>query len=157
MSNDWKQGLALVQRELDANDDEQKRRLAFFGPFSFLMPTMELARLGKHKKLEAQPAGVLAHLLERPGQLIAYAELESRLWPHESSGDFRRRLFNVVRKLRRALRESVKHPRYFACESGKGYRLICAVEVLTDCFPASRPFIEEAQTSDGQTASGETR
>jgi len=59
-----------------------------FGVFEVDLRSGELRRAGMRIKLQEQPFKVLVALLERPGQVVTREELQKRIWPEESFGDF---------------------------------------------------------------------
>src|SRR5438132_7476850 len=63
-------------------------------------------------------------LLEHPGQLVTREELRNRIWPADTFVDFEQGLYNAVRRLREALRDSAEKPRLIETLSRRGYRFI---------------------------------
>src|SRR3989442_9039224 len=70
-------------------------------------------------------------LLERPGQMVARDELQKRLWPAASFGDFDHGLNNAINRLREALGDSAENPRYIETIPRRGYRFVATVESVT--------------------------
>ena len=77
-----------------------------FGPFEVDLRSQELRRRGIRIRLRGQSFDVLATLLSRPGELVTREELQGKLWPSESFGDFEHGLNAAVNRLREALSDS---------------------------------------------------
>jgi DNA-binding response OmpR family regulator len=61
-------------------------------------------------KLSGQAIQVLAILTANPGKLVTREELQKKLWPAESFGDFEHGLNAAVNKLREKLGDSAVTP-----------------------------------------------
>jgi DNA-binding winged helix-turn-helix (wHTH) protein len=70
----------------------------------------------------------LATLLSRPGELVTREELQGKLWPAESFGDFEHGLNAAVNRVREALSDSADQPRFIETLPRRGYRFISPVE-----------------------------
>ena len=95
-----------------------------FGPFEADLSSGEIRREGNRVKLQDQPFKVLQILLGRPGELITREELQSRIWPNESFGDFDHAVNVAVAKLRAALGDSAEKPSYIETVPRRGYRFV---------------------------------
>lgn len=113
--------------------------LACFAEFAFDPRARELRLRGRVVPLEPKPAEMLAALLERPGELVARAELRARLWPQAIHSDLEHGLAKTANKLRAALRDGTGAPRFFETLRGRGYRWIAAVETLAPGDGAAAP------------------
>jgi TolB-like protein len=71
---------------------------------------------------------VLVCLLEHPGELVSREELRRRLWPTGVFVEFDNSLNSAVNRLRDALRDRARKPRYIETVSRRGYRLLVPVE-----------------------------
>ena len=100
-----------------------------FGSFEVSCDTGELRRNGKRVKLSGQAIQVLVLLLNSPGQVVAREELQEKLWPGASFGDFEHGLNAAVIRLREVLGDSANEPRYIETVPRRGYRFIAAVDV----------------------------
>lgn len=69
-------------------------------------------------------------LLEQPQQLVTRDELKRRLWPDGLFVNFDNSLNSAVNRLRDALRDEARSPRYIETLPGRGYRFIAGVERL---------------------------
>ena len=98
-----------------------------FGPFEADLVTGELRRDGRRVQLQHQPFLVLSALLERPGELVTQRELRCRLWADGTHVSFDRGLASALRKLREALGDSAREPRYIETRLRRGYRFIAPV------------------------------
>jgi Tol biopolymer transport system component/DNA-binding winged helix-turn-helix (wHTH) protein len=103
--------------------DSQKATVRF-GPFEVDLVAGELRRNGNKIRLQAQPAQVLAILLERPGEVFTREELQRRLWPSDTFVDFEHSLNTAIKKLRSALGDDAEAPRYIETLPKRGYRFI---------------------------------
>lgn len=68
-------------------------------------------------------------LLEHPGEVVARAELQKRVWPGDTFVDFDRGLNRAINKLREALGDSSGSPRFIETVPRRGYRFIAPVEI----------------------------
>lgn len=108
--------------------DAPKSRLIQFGDFAIDPHAGELFKKGKKIKLQQQPFQVLAILLEKPGDLVTREELRERIWPADTFVDFDHSLNTAVKKLRQALGDGTKKPRYVETLPRKGYRFLGTVK-----------------------------
>lgn len=109
-------------------DVAQSAEILRFGPFEADLRTQELRRDGIRVRLPGQSYQVLATLLSRPGELVTREELQQKLWPAESFGDFEHGLNAAVNRVREALGDSAEQPRYIETLPRRGYRFISPVE-----------------------------
>ena len=108
-------------------------RVIRFASFEADLGQGELRKHGLRIRLPEQAFQVLATLLERPGDLITRAELQTRLWPHRTYVDFDHGLNKAVNRLRSALGDSAANPRFVETVARRGYRLL--VPVVTGLPP----------------------
>src|SRR5882762_9923446 len=87
----------------------------------------ELYKAGRKIKLQVLPFQVLALLLERPGEIVRREELEKRLWSADTFVDFDHSLNTAIKKLRQALGDNNKKPRFVETLPKRGYRFIGTV------------------------------
>jgi len=83
-------------------------------------------------------------LLERPGQVVTREDLKRELWPSDVFVNFERSLNSAVQKLRSALQDTSRKPRYIETLPREGYRFIASVEPL---IPVSAEAPPSAPTS----------
>jgi DNA-binding winged helix-turn-helix (wHTH) protein/Tol biopolymer transport system component len=95
-----------------------------FGVFEMDMRSAELRRAGRLVRLQPQPFKVLALLAERPGEVVAREEIQSRVWPEGTFVDFEQSLNFCIRQIRAALGDSALHPRYVETLPRRGYRWV---------------------------------
>jgi TolB-like protein/DNA-binding winged helix-turn-helix (wHTH) protein len=124
-------------------------RSARFGVFEVDLRAGELRKQGIKINLQEQPFQVLATLLERPGDLVTREELIAKLWPDGTIVDFDHCINIAIQKLRQALTDSAENPRFIETLSGRGYRLIVAVNPPSPAPPGGeagrwRRFMERA-------------
>jgi Transcriptional regulatory protein, C terminal len=83
-----------------------------FEMFEVDLRAQELYKAGRKIKLQIQPFQVLAMLLERPGEVVTRDEMQKRLWPVDTFVDFDHSVNTAVKKLRQALGDDKKKPRF---------------------------------------------
>ena len=98
-----------------------------FGVYEADLRDGELRKGGLKVKLQAQPFGVLALLLDRPGEIVSREELRQKLWPTDVFIDFDQGLNKAINKLREALGDSAENPRFIETIPRRGYRFIAPV------------------------------
>lgn len=99
-----------------------------FGPYEADAGTGELRKHGVRIQLQEKSFDVLGALLEHPGELVTREELRRRLWPEDIFVEFEDRLNSAVNRLRDALRDTARHPRYIETLARRGYRFVASVE-----------------------------
>jgi DNA-binding winged helix-turn-helix (wHTH) protein len=95
-----------------------------FSAYEVHLRSCELYRGGRKIKLQVQPFHVLAILLEHPGDVVAREDLQKRLWPADTFVDFDHSLNTAIKKLRQALSDDKKKPRFIETLPKRGYRFI---------------------------------
>lgn len=101
-----------------------------FGDFQFDETSMKLTRAGQRVRLTGQALGLLVLLIERPGELVTREEIQRNLWP-ASSVEFEHSIDVVLNRLRKALGDNSKDPRYVQTVPRNGYRFIEEVKFET--------------------------
>jgi TolB-like protein/Tfp pilus assembly protein PilF len=99
-----------------------------FGAYELDLRTGELRKFGLRLKLQEKPLGILAVLLERPGEVVTREELRQRLWPADIFVDFDHSLSIAVHKLRIVLCDTADNPRFVETLARRGYRFIAPVQ-----------------------------
>jgi eukaryotic-like serine/threonine-protein kinase len=99
-----------------------------FGAFEADLPSGEVRKSGSRIKLQDQPFKVLQILLEHPGDLVTREELQSRIWPEDSFGDFDHAVNIAVGKLRAALGDSAENPSFIETVPRRGYRFVARLD-----------------------------
>src|SRR5579863_4237761 len=99
-----------------------------FEGFEVDLRAQELYKAGRKIKLQVQPFQVLAMLLEQPGEVVTREEMQKRLWPADTFVDFDHSLNTAIKKLRQALGDDKKKPRYVETLPKRGYRFLAAVK-----------------------------
>jgi eukaryotic-like serine/threonine-protein kinase len=103
-------------------------RTVRFGAFEADLHSGEVRKSGNRVKLQDQPFKVLQILLERPGDLVSREELQTRIWPEETYGDFDHAVNVAVGKLRTALGDSADNPSFIETVPRRGYRFVARLE-----------------------------
>ena len=109
-----------------------------FDSFDLSIETGELRKNGVRLKLSGQPIQVLLLLAACPGELVTREELQRKLWPGASFGDFEHGLNAAVNRLRETLGDSTAEPKYIETVPRRGYRFIA----LQDAVPSAKVEIE---------------
>ena len=121
-----------------------------FGEFEADLHSGEIRKSGSRIKLQDQPFKVLQILLEHPGDLVTREELQSRIWPEESFGDFDHAVNVAVGKLRVALGDSAENPSFIETVPRRGYRFVARLDgASVDTHPAQVPVLEAQPTGPG--------
>src|SRR6266852_2163860 len=102
-----------------------------FGLFSFDAATQELRREETLVRLQAQPAQVLACLIERAGQVVSREELRNAVWGDGTFVDFDRGLNFCLTQVRSALGDDPTNPTYIRTLPKRGYQFIAPVERIS--------------------------
>lgn len=115
-----------------------------FGPYEVDRRSGELRKHGVRVRLQEQPLQILMLLLAHPGEIVLREEIQSRLWPDNTSVEFDQGINAAIRRLRTALGDSAEQPRYVETVARRGYRFIAAVEPVRTGLPMedSKPIME---------------
>lgn len=97
----------------------------------------ELRLEGRRIKLEKKPMELLIFLVRRRGQLVSRRDIVAKLWQSDLFVDTERNINNIVRKIRRALRDHAAKPRFLETVVGKGYRFIGPIRVISPLHPGT--------------------
>jgi TolB-like protein/DNA-binding winged helix-turn-helix (wHTH) protein len=95
----------------------------------------QLIRDGEAVRLEPKAIEVLVQLAHRRGQVVGRAELLGAVWPGVVVGDDA--LTQAIIKLRKALGDDARRPRYIETISKRGYRLVAPVASAGDAPPTA--------------------
>src|SRR5260370_39214046 len=111
-----------------------------FDVFEVDLRAGELSKAGRKIRLSVLPFQALALLLERPGEVVTREEFDKTLWPGDTFVDFDHSLNTAIKKLRQALGDDNKKPRFVETLPKRGYRFIGTVEQATRVStPAKTP------------------
>ena len=108
-------------------ESRQLRRYRF-GVFEADATTGELRRQGIRIKVNVQPFQVLVMLLERPGELLTREEISKELWPDGTFVDYEHGVNSAVNRIREALGDRARNPRFIETLARRGYRFVAPVE-----------------------------
>ena len=100
-----------------------------FGPFTFDTATRELRRGREVVRLQAQPAQVLAVLIEHAGDVVTREALRQAVWGDDTFVDFDKGLNFAIAQVRNALGDSAETPIYIRTFPKRGYQFVAASEV----------------------------
>jgi TolB-like protein/DNA-binding winged helix-turn-helix (wHTH) protein/Flp pilus assembly protein TadD len=138
---------------MQANDPPRRLR---FGAFEADLRTGELTKRGARVRLQGQPFQVLATLLEKPGELVTREELQSRIWPR-TIVDFDHGLNKAISKIRDALGDSDKNPRFVETVARRGYRFLADVAAIESPDGLSAAAPDPVDAPDARTSAGRSR
>ena len=99
-----------------------------FGDFELDLRTGELHQGEGTIPLQQQPLQVLLMLVDRGGEIATREEIQKKLWPNDTIVEFDQSINAVIKKLRKALGDSVDDPKYIKTLARLGYRLMVPVE-----------------------------
>ncbi len=106
-------------------------QIVCFDCFEVDLAAGHLRKRGMRIRLREQPFQVLASLLEHAGEVVTREELRRRLWPDEVFVDFDNSLNIAIARIRTALGDSARQPRYIETLPKRGYRFIGDVSRLS--------------------------
>lgn len=107
---------------------ERSKSAIRFDVYEVDLRAQELYKAGRKVKLQIQPFQVLAMLLEQPGEVVTREEMQKRLWPADTFVDFEHSVNTAIKKLRQALEDDIKKPRYVETLPKRGYRFLATVK-----------------------------
>jgi Tol biopolymer transport system component/DNA-binding winged helix-turn-helix (wHTH) protein len=110
-----------------------------FGPFDLSPESSELRKHGQRLKLSGQAIDVLLMLASNAGRLVTREELQRKLWPGDSFGDFEHGLNAAVNRLRETLGDSATEPTYIETVPRRGYRFIAPVDQVPNTTDPTAP------------------
>ena len=99
--------------------------IARIGPFVVDVEGCRLSREGRDVALQPRAFDLLVHLLRNPDVLLPRDDLLETLWPDVFVGG--EALNQMVRRLRRALEDDARNPRFLATVPRRGYRFVAEV------------------------------
>ncbi len=111
----------------------------------------QIARGGRVVKLEPKVMEVLSYLAQRQGELVTREDLEREVWKGALVGYDS--ITTAVIKLRKALNDDARQPRYIATIPKRGYRLIAAVQAHAAGFATTETAAAPASRAKTPSAS----
>jgi cholera toxin transcriptional activator len=108
-----------------------------FGVFEANASTGELRKQGIRIKLNVQPFQVLLLLLERPNEILTRDEIARHLWPDGTFVDFDHGVNSAVNRIRDALGDPARNPRFIETLARRGYRFVAPVQRFNELGPES--------------------
>ena len=113
--------------------------VARFDLFEVDLRAGEIYKAARKIRLQVLPFQALALLLERPGEVVTREEFVKRLWPGDTFVDFDHSLNTAIKKLRQALGDDNKKPRFVETLPKRGYRFIGVVEQVNRVPTPAKP------------------
>ncbi|MBN8429949.1 tetratricopeptide repeat protein [Microbulbifer salipaludis] len=98
-----------------------------FGEFELETERNRLLRRGRVVAVQEQPLRLLSLLLASPGKVVTREQVCTQFWPEDATGILDDNLNTLVRKLRQALNDSARSPRFVETVPRQGYRFIAPV------------------------------
>jgi TolB-like protein/tetratricopeptide (TPR) repeat protein len=99
-----------------------------FGPFELDLECATLRRSGRAVKLRPQPMRVLCLLVSREGRPVSRDEIRHLLWDESTFVDYDVGVDYCVYRIRSALGDNARAPRYVETLPGRRYRFVAPVE-----------------------------
>jgi TolB-like protein len=133
---------------------------AQLGQFELDLKAGELLKDGRRVLLQEQPLQILLMLAERSGELVSRAEIKEKLWPNGIVVEFEHSISTAIKKLRKALDDTVDNPKYVETVGRRGYRLVAPLRYLQPKLgdrvspqldEPARPFYGHADCSFGDS------
>src|SRR5215469_5312609 len=124
----------------------QPAEVVRFSTYEVHLRSGELYRAGHKIRLQDLPFQVLPMLLEHPREVVAREDLQKRLWPADTFVDFDHSLNTAIRKLRQALCDDSKNPRFIETLPKRGYRFIGTVQQIGG-VPTPAPLLTAPSTT----------
>ncbi len=109
-----------------------------FGQFEFDAAQLVLRREGNVVRLQAQPARVLACLLERRDRVVSRDELREAVWGNGTFVEFDAGLNFCIAQIRSALGDDAASPLYIRTVPKLGYQFVAPVESPSRPAPRNR-------------------
>jgi DNA-binding winged helix-turn-helix (wHTH) protein len=98
-----------------------------FGTFELDETTGELRKAGRRVHLAAQPARVLVFLAQRAGEVVTREALREHVWGADTFVSFDQGLAFCMGRIRLALGDSARSPRFLETLPRRGYRFVAPV------------------------------
>src|SRR3954452_14078642 len=98
-----------------------------FSDFELDAKAYELRQAGKAIKLERRPMDLLLLLVEHRGELVSREAILERLWGKDVFVDVDLGVNTAIRKIRQALHDDHRSPKFVETVAGRGYRFIAPV------------------------------
>ncbi len=103
-----------------------------FADFELDLHSYELHERGDPRKLQLQPAKVLALLAMNPGRLVTREEIRKNLWGDDTFVDFEQSLNFCIRRIRAVLGDDAEQPRFIETLPRRGYRFMACVSRISE-------------------------
>ena len=136
---------------------DARPRIFRFGLFEVDRRSGELRKAGVRVKLGDQPFRILLMLLDRAGEVVTREELIAELWPDDTFVEFDLGINAAMQKLRRALEDSPRNPRFIETLPRRGYRLITPVQALEAPGSEADWFARPSEPSEDTGRAGKGR
>lgn len=110
---------------------ELRLSVAFGEGFELDLRPRRLRHGSRVLKLERIPLEILLLLIERPSEIVSREEIVARVWGNDLFLDTDNSIRSAIRKIRHVLKDDPEQPRFIQTVTGRGYRFIAKVEVLS--------------------------
>ena len=123
-----------------SSDQPIKRpRIRFGDGFELNCSSRQMFRAGRPLKLERIPTEILIRLVETPAEIVSREQLVDHVWGKDVFLDTDNSINGAIRKLRQVLRDDAEQPRFIQTVTGRGYRFIAPVDVVSPEIEAASP------------------
>ena len=140
------------QKGIGMTPGGQSAEIVRFSTYEVHLRSGELYRGGHKVRLQDLPFQVLAMLLEHPQEVVARKDLQKRLWPADTFVDFDHSLNTAIKKLRQALCDDRKNPRFIETLPKRGYRFIGTVQQPAKPASSAPPPSPSVSPANAKTA-----
>lgn len=117
----------------------KRARIRFGDGFELNCSSCQIFRTGRLLRLERIPTEILIRLVETPGEIVSREQIANRVWGKDVFLDTDNSINGAIRKLRQVLRDDAEQPRFIQTVTGRGYRFIAPVEVVSPAIDAASP------------------
>jgi len=119
--------------------DSAEQRVYAFASFKLDTNALELKKANVRVRLSGKPMEALVLLVEEAGRIVKREELQQRLWGSETFVDFEDSLNHAIGRLREALGDDPKSPRFVETVPGVGYRFVARLDAAPDQESPPKP------------------
>jgi DNA-binding winged helix-turn-helix (wHTH) protein len=109
-------------------DSQVEQELVRFASFEIDLASLKLRDSGVAVHLGSKPMEALLVLLHRPGEVISREEFRDRLWGANAPVDVDLRLDQAIKRIREALNDHPREPRFIETVPNVGFRFMVEVD-----------------------------
>ncbi len=109
-------------------DTQGDQALIRVSSFEIDLESLELRKSGTAVPLGERPMDALLVLLHRPGRVVTREEFRDRLWGTDAPVEFEENLNQAIKRIREALNDHPREPRFIETVPDVGYRFMAEVD-----------------------------